>query len=153
MTTIIKKGELLHLEELSKLFDEYRVFYGKDSDSNAAKEFLHERIIKQESEIFVAINNQQLVGFVQLYPIFSSTQMKRLWLLNDLFVCQRFRGKGISLQLIETAKHLCKTTKACSLILETAKTNEIGNNLYPKAGFSLDIDYNYYSWQIDTVTH
>ena len=60
------------LEALSLLFDEYRVFYKLDSDIETAKKFLIERIENQESEIFVAINHEnKLVGFVQLYPIFS----------------------------------------------------------------------------------
>jgi predicted N-acetyltransferase YhbS len=103
--------------------------------------------LKQESVIFVAENQiQELVGFVQLYPLFSSTKMKKLWLLNDLYVAENQRGKGISIALIDACKQHCITTKACGLILETAKTNIIGNNLYPKTGFELDEDHNYYSW-------
>ena len=73
--------------------------------------------------------------------------MNKLWLLNDLFVSEKFRGKGVSVLLIEEAKKLCKKTNACGLILETAKTNEIGNSLYPKTGFLLDLEHNYYSWE------
>ena len=87
-----------------------------------------------------------LVGFVQLYPLFSSTRMKKLWLLNDLFVVENFRGKGISKQLIEKCKDVCDDTGACGLMLETAKTNKTGNSLYVKTGFILDADHNYYSW-------
>ena len=87
-----------------------------------------------------------MVGFVQLYPIFSSTRMQRLWLLNDLYVEKIYKGKGISKQLIEISKSLCKQTNACGLILETAKTNIVGNELYPKVGFSLDKEHNYYFW-------
>jgi hypothetical protein len=31
-------------------------------------------------------------------------------------------------------------------MLETAKSNDIGNNLYPKAGFELDTEFNWYHW-------
>ena len=37
--------------------------------------------------------------------------------------------------LIESAKELCIETKACGILLETDKTNEIGNQLYPSCGF------------------
>ncbi len=73
--------------------------------------------------------------------------MKKLWLLNDLFVDKKFRSKGISVLLIEAAKELCIKTEACGLILETAKSNLIGNNLYPRTGFELDVDHHYYSWE------
>jgi GNAT superfamily N-acetyltransferase len=91
-----------------------------------------------------------LAGFVQLYPLFSSTRMKKLWLLNDLFVQEEYRGKGYSLALIEKSKKLCEETGACGLMLETHKENIIGNKLYERTGFSLDAEHNYYSWNTNT---
>lgn len=135
------------MEQLTGLFDAYRVFYEKASDKKAAKAFLTERLTRGDSEIFVAEHQHtRLTGFVQLYPLFSSTRMQRLWLLNDLFVTPDFRGGGIAIDLIERAKELCRNTGACGLLLETAQSNHIGNNLYPKTGFQLDKDHNYYSW-------
>jgi ribosomal protein S18 acetylase RimI-like enzyme len=135
------------LNQLAVLFDAYRVFYEHKSDLPAAKDFLLERINKKESEIFVAENeNKILTGFVQLYPLFSSTRMKRLWLLNDLYVNPAYRGQNISVQLINRAKELVKETSAIGLMLETAKSNEIGNNLYPRTGFILDNEHHYYYW-------
>ncbi|MFM7429148.1 MAG: GNAT family N-acetyltransferase [Flammeovirgaceae bacterium] len=145
----IEKAALHHLESLAILFDQYRVFYKKDSDIVAAKKFLSERIEKNESVIFVSFDEENgMTGFTQLYPLFSSTRMKRLWLLNDLFVDERLRGKGFTIALIEKAKELCYQTGACGLLLETAKSNTIGNNLYPRTGFVLDEDHNYYSWDV-----
>ena len=144
----IRKATINDLNLLVELFENYRVFYKKEPNKESAENFLSERLKLNDSEIFVtetADNN--LVGFVQLYPLFSSTRMQRLWLLNDLFVDEEFRGKGISKQLIETAKEFCKQTNACGLILETEKTNSIGNELYPKVGFSVDLEHNYYSWE------
>ncbi len=145
----IRKANIHDIAQLSILFDAYRVFYEKESNVELAKIFLSDRINNHESEIFVAENeDKKLVGFVQLYPIFSSTRMKRLWLLNDLFVDETQRSKGISVALMDAAKDLCKTTNSCGMILETAKTNIIGNNLYPKTGFELDNEHHYYSWNI-----
>jgi GNAT superfamily N-acetyltransferase len=144
----IRKATLQDLETLAVLFDQYRVFYKKESDLNAAKDFLQARMQGKESTIFVALQDSTIVGFVQLYPRFSSTQMKRLWLLNDLFVLEIQRGKGFSVLLLETCKQLCIETGACGLILETAKDNDIGNKLYPKTGFVLDTIHNFYSWDV-----
>lgn len=143
----IVRATIKDLNGLKELFEAYRRFYNKSSDFNAAMDFLRLRIENEESVIFLAVEeNGKYCGFTQLYPLFSSTRMKRLWLLNDLYVLEPFRGKGISRKLIEAAKKLCVDTNACSLILETAKTNEIGNNLYPGAGFVLDEEHNFYSW-------
>ncbi|MEZ5054281.1 MAG: GNAT family N-acetyltransferase [Chitinophagales bacterium] len=143
----IRKATLLDISALAILFDAYRVFYEKTSDFKSAVRFLTERIERNESEIFVAeTETTQIVGFVQLYPLYSSTRMQRLWLLNDLFVLPEFRSKGISIALIEKSKALCLETNACGLQLETAKTNNIGNNLYPKTGFELDTEHHFYFW-------
>jgi len=144
--TIIKKASLADIEGLVALFNAYRVFYKKESDTAAAKAFLTDRLQQKESEIFVADVDGELVGFTQLYPLFSSTRMKRLWLLNDLFVDAKFRGKGISIQLIDAAKELCRQTNACGLMLETEMSNTIGNQLYPRTGFELDKEHNHYEW-------
>jgi GNAT superfamily N-acetyltransferase len=144
----IRKAQNSDIDQLALLFDAYRVFYEKSSDINGAKKFLSDRITANESEIVVAENPEnKLVGFVQLYPIFSSTRMKRLWLLNDLYVSENHRGQGISKLLMEHAQDFAKETQSAGLILETAKTNTIGNQLYPLMGFILDTEHNYYSWE------
>ena len=148
----IRKATIKDLKSVVKLFDQYRIFYEKQSDKQKAEIFLKERMIQNDSQIFVAeTDKNELVGFVQLYPIFSSTRMQKLWLLNDLFVEKEHRGHGISKQLIDICKELCKQTNACGMILETAKTNIVGNELYPKVGFNLDNEHNYYSWDNNQV--
>jgi ribosomal protein S18 acetylase RimI-like enzyme len=72
--------------------------------------------------------------------------MKRLWLLNDLYVHPSFRGQRVSVKLIDRAKQHTHETQAAALLLETAKSNTIGNNLYHRTDFVLDNDHNYYSW-------
>ena len=141
-----RKATIQDLPQLALLFDQYRVFYHKESDIPAAESFLKERIEKADSEIFVAEREGDLVGFVQLYPLFSSTRMKRYLLLNDLFVNENYRGKGLSKELIEEAKELAKFTDACGVLLETGKSNDVGNKLYPSCGFEIYDEVNFYEW-------
>jgi len=143
-----RKAQLADVQQLSELFDQYRIFYHKDSDIPAAEKFLTERIENNDSEIFVAENEGKLVGFVQLYPLFSSTRMKRYWLLNDLYVNENYRGKGFSKQLIEASQEMAKSTDAAGILLETGKSNDIGNKLYPSCGFEIYDEVNFYEWKI-----
>ena len=125
-----RKATLKDLDQLSELFNTYRMFYLKPTDLEGSKTFLNERISNKDSEIFVAENPvNKLLGFTQLYPLFSSTRMKKYWLLNDLFVHPDARGNGISVELIQKAKTLIVESNACGMYLETDKTNLIGNNL------------------------
>jgi len=147
MMNNIQEATFADLPQLALLFGRYRAFYKMEADAEKEKQFLSERIQNKESVIFVCYDEtKQMAGFVQLYPIFSSTRMKRLWLLNDLFVNPDARSSGIGLALIYKAKELCRQTGACGLILETAVDNSPANALYLKTGFTADKEHNYYSW-------
>lgn len=145
----IKKADINDLEVLTDLFVQYRMFYGKEADASASKDFLRQRIRNTESEIYIVWEEDEAAGFVQLYPLFSSTRLSRFWLLNDLFVQPDHRGKGFSIALIERAKQLCRDTAACGMYLETEKSNDIGNNLYPKTGFEIMNEVNFYNWDVE----
>ena len=145
----IRKAQFSDLKALAPLFDAYRMFYRKSSDIDGAETFLRERMEMKESIVFVAESDkEELVGFVQLYPLFSSTRMQKFWLLNDLFVHPNSRGQKISIQLIEKAQQLVRDSRACGMFLETEKSNHIGNSLYARTGFELNSSSNYYEWNI-----
>jgi GNAT superfamily N-acetyltransferase len=96
--------------------------------------------------MFICEVNNILTGFVQLYPLFSSVRVSKYWLLNDLFIDSEFRGKGYSKLLIDRAKELVLESGACGMMLETEKSNKIGNSLYPKTGFKINDLSNFYEW-------
>lgn len=142
----IFKAETVDLQTASFLFDLYRQFYKQKSDIDSAKLFLSERILKNESVIFLAANEQtnEGMGFVQLYPSFSSVSLKKIWILIDLFVHENYRRKGVAEALIEKSRLLCIETDAKGLILETDKSNASAQRLYDKTGFKKDKDHFYY---------
>ncbi len=145
----IRQVTLDDLNALAQLFDAYRVWYGKDSDLAGANKFLKARMEHRESVVFVADasteTQRSLAGFTQLYPIFSSTRMQRMWLLNDLFVDPDHRGQGWSTALIDAAKELAQETNAAGLLLETEPDNQIANRLYQRTGFQRESN-NFYFW-------
>lgn len=140
--TIIQ-ANIEHLEDLIPLFNGYRMFYKQISDMETAKQFLSERILNNESIIFMAYSDNEAVGFTLLYPLFSSVSMKPMYLLNDLFVKSNYRGKGIGEALINTAKALCETQQNKGLALQTATDNP-AQKLYERLGFIKDHDLYYY---------
>lgn len=142
----IKKASLEDLNETAELFNQYRIFYRQESNLEKGKSFIKERLLNGESDIFLVLVNDKAVGFVQLYKLFHYTKLQKQWLLSDLFVLTEYRGNGLSLALIERSKLWCEETGACGLMLETEKTNDIGNKLYPRCGFEYDGAHNYYHW-------
>ncbi|ATC93083.1 GNAT family N-acetyltransferase [Pseudoalteromonas tunicata] len=142
---IIQRAYLPDISELAILFDQYRQFYLQPSDHNLAKAFLTERIAANESVIFVAKeDDNKICGFVQLYPSFSSISAKRSWILNDLFVLESCRGKGVGKALLDKAKAMAIETAATSLTLETHHTNTEAQKLYLSLGYKLEDQFKSY---------
>ncbi|MFI8496296.1 GNAT family N-acetyltransferase [Peribacillus butanolivorans] len=140
----IQKATLNELDSLTELFDLYRVFYEQTSNLEGAREFLKERLTNEESVIFMAFDGDNPIGFVQLYPSFSSVSMMRSWVLNDLFVKGNARKKGFGEKLLKAAIAFAKETGAKGVSLETDKDNGNSQKLYEKIGFIRESNYFYY---------
>ncbi len=132
----INKIDLKTYQLVVNLFDKYRIFYKQASNLELANDFIRERIINNESVIFVAQNTDNVpMGFTQLYPIFSSVRATKNWLLNDLYVDSPFRKQGIGEALIKKAMDFAKGENASYLKLETAEDNYTAQSLYEAIGF------------------
>lgn len=143
----IRQGLLEDLDTLSTLFDAYRRFYRQAPDIERARAFLHERLALRESVIFLAElqadGHVDAVGFMQLYPGFSSVAARRLWILNDLFVVPGVRNLGVGRALLERARRHARDTDACRVMLSTAADNVHAQGLYESFGFERDGDVHY----------
>ncbi len=87
-----------NIEEIAELVKKYREFYKVSAqDINEIKNFIQERLSNLDSKIFVARNEDtgKLIGFIQLYPLFSTVSLKRQWMLNDFYVLETERFLNI----------------------------------------------------------
>jgi ribosomal protein S18 acetylase RimI-like enzyme len=140
----IRKATINELDSLTELFNSYRVFYQQESDIPGAKSFIKERLLNEDSVVFIAYEEGNGVGFVQLYPTFSSVSMKRSWILNDLYVNASARKKGFGEKLLQKAIEFAEKTGAKGLFLETGQENVTAQRLYEKIGFKKESNYFYY---------
>lgn len=139
----ITHANIEHLEDLAPLFDGYRVFYRQPSDLNSVKVFLKERLIKQDSIIYIAYINKVPVGFTQLYFLFSSVAMKPMYLLNDLYINSDYRNMNIGTSLIDKAKEQCKEKGYKGVLIQTGVSNP-AQHLYQREGFVKDTDLTFF---------
>jgi len=146
----IKKVTIEDVELVAPLFDLYRQFYEQHPDLASAVNFLTQRISNNESVIFLACDEKTdaSLGFVQLYPSFSSVSMKRIWILNDLFIHSDYRRKGIAEELIYRIKSFASETNAKGVLLETHLDNTEAKKLYDKTGFVMDEEHSYYYLEV-----
>ncbi|WP_198524761.1 GNAT family N-acetyltransferase [Paenibacillus phocaensis] len=143
---IVRQAELGDLEPLAQLFDEYRLFYEQASNVEGARRFLEERLGRRESVVLLAIEpvSGNAIGFTQLYPSYSSISMKRVWILNDLYVREEYRSRGAAKLLLEAAKSHARQTDAKGLELSTAITNTRAQHLYERSGYERDTEFYHY---------
>jgi ribosomal protein S18 acetylase RimI-like enzyme len=147
----ILRANTTHLFAIAPLFDLYRQFYGQVSNLSEARSFLLDRLTKNESVIFLALsyrNAKNCLGFLQLYPSFSSVSAQRIWILNDLFVVSEARQQGIATALMEKAKSFAQETQAKKLTLSTAIDNVNAQKLYERLGYQKDEEFFYYALNI-----
>lgn len=137
------------LEQCADLFDQYRQFYQQPANLDAARAFISERLIKADSVIYMASDeNGNGLGFTQLFPSYSSVAMKQVYILNDLFVTEAARKQGVAKALMMTAQAFAQKNKAHAIKLATAKENHQAKALYDQLGYKLIDSFDYYTLKI-----
>jgi GNAT superfamily N-acetyltransferase len=134
----VRQAVAADLDVLAALFDEYRRFQGQAGDVAAARSFLRERFDHGESVVFVAFDGEQGVGFAQLYPSFSSVSLSRVFILNDLFVHDAGRRRGVASQLLSTLESYAWSFGAARISLNVARSNVSAQSLYAARGWKAD---------------
>ncbi|PJK14577.1 GNAT family N-acetyltransferase [Lysobacteraceae bacterium NML07-0707] len=140
----VRQAELEDVDALVPLFDAYRQFYDQPSDLPRARNWLRARIGNNESVVLMAEQGDTALGFAQLYPMYSSVQTARIWVLNDIYVPPEQRRNGIAKALLKAAVDYARADGASHLQLETGRRNEAARALYRASGWQED-DTQWYS--------
>lgn len=140
----VRQAVVSDLDELAVLFDQYRQFQGEASDLSAARDFLQARFDHGESVAFVAHLMDSPVGFAQLYPSYSSVSLARVFVLNDLFVQESGRRKGVASKLLAAVESYALSLGAVRVTLNVARDNQHGQALYEALGWSRDRQFHMY---------
>jgi len=150
MTDKVRRATSDDLDQLVPLFDGYRQFYGKTSDLSVARQFMTDRMSHGESVMLIAEDpGGTAIGFVQLFPSFSSVLAAPIYLLSDLFVAPAARRRGVGALLLETAAETARAAGAVRLELSTAITNVSAQRLYKALGWKRDEEFYVYSLSLE----
>ena len=137
----VRQAVLADVESIAPLFDGYRQFYETSSDLNGARQFLTERFNHGESVVFIAEYKGTPVGFTQLYPSFSSVSLRRVFVLNDLFVVSSHRREGVGAMLLQAAVEYSRSLGAVRVSLNTDIKNTSAQQFYEAEGWRQDREY------------
>jgi GNAT superfamily N-acetyltransferase len=136
-TDSIARATAADLEELLGLMRAYCDFYAvspSDADLlNLSRALLadpeHEGI-----QLLARDGEGQAVGFATLYWTWSTSDACRIGVMNDLFVAEAARGRGVAEGLIAACRAECTRRGACRLTWQTAPDNLRAQAVYDRVG-------------------
>ena len=141
----IKIAQPDDFEKIGEVFNLYRQFYEKESNIEACKNYIHERLINNEAQIFYIENEKECMGITQLYTTFDSLELSKKIILYDLFVRSEYRNKGIGRMLMNAAKSFAEKKGVTSIELSTSINNKNAQSLYESLEYQRDTEfYDYY---------
>lgn len=150
---VVRQAVLADLEPAAVLFDACRQFQGQPADLGAARAFLRARFEHGQSVVFLAheaaaagphearADGSGALGFAQLYPSFSSVALARVFILNDLFVAEAGRRRGVASALLAAVEAHAWAMGACRVTLNVALENREGQALYLARGWAPDAQF------------
>ena len=132
------------IDALMPLIVGYRVFYKREPMPEESRTYLRARFAAGDYVGFLARVDGAPAGFAILSPTFSTGFMKRIWLLNDIFVEPSLRKAGVGAALMKRVEEFARETGAGRLDLFTARDNKTAQSVYERAGWVRDeIFYRY----------
>jgi len=138
MSVPVRRAGAGDIEALAPLFDAYRQFYSQPADLARSRDFLQQRIAHEESVLWLAEREGVVLGFTQLFRMFSSVRTARIWVLNDLYVAPDARRGGVARRLLDAATQFAREDGAARIVLETTRDNAAARALYRNAGWAED---------------
>jgi ribosomal protein S18 acetylase RimI-like enzyme len=99
--------------------------------------------------LYVAKNDQQIVGYCLIYKFPSIYSAHNLAYLYDIEVIEKFRQKGIGRELILRIKEQLTKDNVSELWLGTATDNISGQALFSKTGAEKSIEtFNDFTYEL-----
>lgn len=132
----VRSAQQGDLNELTELMYGYIVDFYKRPKPPIEK--LHSLIgmllFEQQGIQFVASQNGKLVGFATLYFTFSTTRTDKITVMNDFYVVEEMRGKGVAASLFEACHTFSKENGFAHMSWVTAIDNKRAQRFYEKMG-------------------
>jgi GNAT superfamily N-acetyltransferase len=123
-------------EPVLPLIAAYQRFYEVERiDEERNRSFFRRFLAPSDDGLLLgARQGEEIVGFACLYWHFSSLSAAETVLMNDLFVSESVRGRGVGRALIEASATVARERGAAHLEWATAPDNHTAQRLYDSTG-------------------
>lgn len=128
-----------HANDIIMLLDAYAsdpMGGGKPLDEVVKKNLVGELSKRPYAFSIIAYVDDKPAGLTNCFEAFSTFACKPLINIHDLAVLGGFRGKRISLRMLDKVEEISREKGCCKITLEVLSNNEIAMAAYRKFGFS-----------------
>jgi ribosomal protein S18 acetylase RimI-like enzyme len=133
VTVTVRQVEIQDKASWRELYFAYLKFY-ESEPVESATELLWNRLTKDEPEIqgLVAVSNGEVVGIAHFHYQLSTWTHTFHCYLEDLYVAEDARGKGVASALIAAVEDLAIQNKSSELFWITKESNTVARKLYER---------------------
>jgi ribosomal protein S18 acetylase RimI-like enzyme len=129
-------------DDLTDLLTLMREFYSQQHmrfDEGAAASAVREAIRDSSfGRIYLIYSGETLAGYFALTFCFSLEFHGRFGLLDELYIREQCRGRGLGRRAESMAARICKEEGMSTLRLEVGKDNTAAESLYSRLGFNVE---------------
>jgi GNAT superfamily N-acetyltransferase len=139
MNFLVRQISLADKSAWLNLYESYLEFYETEPEESAT-ELLWNRITKEDPEIhaLVAELDGIVLGIAHFHYQLSTWTQNYTCYLEDLYVSEEVRGKGVATALIEEVKRQAIEHKCSELYWITKESNHLARKLYDKLATQSD---------------
>lgn len=131
----IRLATIADKEPILQLLDEMSVmFHASDVPSQIGGPVFEEIIEREDTKIFVAEDKGKLIGLATLYMLPNIRHGWHRGHIEDFFVTEKYRGKGIGTQLFAAIKVFCHKQGLRVIKLDSEKNLVAAHAFYEKNG-------------------
>lgn len=127
-----------HIDAFKMLMNHYAsdVMGGGEPLSAAVLNALPEALNNLESALsFLLLVDGEAAGLANCFLGFSTFYCQPLINIHDFVIESRFRGQGLSTELLEEIEAEARRQNCCKITLEVLSGNEVAQNAYRRFGF------------------
>jgi GNAT superfamily N-acetyltransferase len=126
-------------KDVASVLDMMARFYAIDGypfEDQVSRENMRLLIANENlGKAWLILNDEDIIGYVVLTFCFSFVFRGRTAVVDELFLEERYRGKGIGGQVMDFIDAQAQALNLNALHLEVERHNEKGKKLYVKKGF------------------
>jgi ribosomal protein S18 acetylase RimI-like enzyme len=123
--------EFSQIETITKMMQDFYAIDNYQIDIEVSKKLFQEFISDEKlGKAWMIYSDEELVGYVILTYVFSFEYKGRIAFLDELYIKENFRGKGIGKQTIDFIKEQASNQNVKLIYLEVENHNQNAQKLY-----------------------